>query len=120
MKKLLLLSILLIVGCWMDADLNGFNDASFHGDINSVKRLLIEGADVNGKGWDGDTPLANAIRGEHTEIIILLLMKGEDINNKFVMDAIYGSEKRHNKEIWNILCKYGNEYSCNLDGRSRW
>ena len=72
----LLLFILLIVECWMDADLNGLNNAAYHGDIETVKRLINEGKNINGKGWDGDTPLANAIRGEHPEIIILLLNAG--------------------------------------------
>ena len=65
---------------------------------------------MNGKGWDGDPPLANAILGEHSEIVILLLDNGADICNNFVRDAIYGS----NKEIYYILCQYGYEYACKL------
>ena len=93
----------------MDADLNGLNNAAYHGDINAVTRLINDGKDANGKGWDGDTPLANAIRGEHPEIIILLLNAGADINKKFIRNAIYETKV----EILIILCSYGDEYSCN-------
>ena len=105
----LLLFVLLIVGCWMDADQNGLNNAAYHGDIETFKRLINDGKNVYGKGWDGDTPLANAIRGEHPEIIILLLNAGADINNKFVRNALYETKV----EILIILCSYDDEYSCN-------
>ena len=94
----------------MDADLNGLNDTSYHGDINFVKRILKKGKDVNGKCWDGCTPLTNEIRGDQKEIIILLLENGADINNNFVRDATYGV----NKEIIDILCQYSDDYACKL------
>ena len=93
----------------MDADLNGLNDAAYHGDIKTVKRFINEGKNVNGKGWDGDTPLTNVIWGKHTEIVILLLDAREDINNNFVWVALY----KTNMEILIILCSYCDKYSCN-------
>ena len=105
MKKLSLI-VLLIVGCWIDADLNGLNDAVYHGDIKTVKRLINNGKDVNCKGWDGDIPLSNTIQGG---IVIILLDAEVDINNNFVWDAFY----KMNLEILIILCSDGDKHPCN-------
>lgn len=64
----------------MEPDLNDLNEAAFSGDIEKIKSLLANGAGVNGKSWDGDTPLANAVREGHTEVVELLLTKGTDPN----------------------------------------
>ena len=93
----------------MNADLNDLNDAAYLGEIETVKRLINDRKDVNGKDWDGDTPLANAIRGKHKGIVILLLDAETDINNNFVRDALY----KTNMEILIILCSYCDKYSCN-------
>ena len=57
--------------CWF----NGLNVAAYNGDLEEVKKIVLDGADVNGKGWDDDTPLANAIRGEHIELLFYYLIK---------------------------------------------
>ena len=93
----------------MDAVLNGLNDATYHGDIEIVKRLINDGKNVIGKGWDGDAPLLNAIQGEHKKTVILLLDAGAEINNDFVQGAFY----KTNMEILINLFSYGEKYFCN-------
>ncbi len=52
------------------------------GDINAVKRLLNEGADVNAKDSDNWNALTKAARDGHAEIVKLLIEKGADVNAK--------------------------------------
>ncbi|MBT9536817.1 MAG: ankyrin repeat domain-containing protein, partial [Nitrospirae bacterium] len=50
------------------------------GDINAVKRLLNEGADVNAKDSDNYSALMVAALDGYTEIVKLLIEKGADID----------------------------------------
>jgi ankyrin repeat protein len=84
--------ILILAGCRMEADMNGLNDAAYHGNLQEVQELLENGENPNGKGWDGDTPLANAIRGRNLEIVKILLENGADTKNEFVLEAIHKSK----------------------------
>jgi ankyrin repeat protein len=45
-----------------------------------VRRLIDSGADVNMKGWEGDTPLYWAIRDRSVEQAKFLIEKGADVN----------------------------------------
>ena len=58
------------------------NQAVVDGDIDRVKTLLSEGADVNSKNRMGWTLLQTAIRNQRTEIVTLLIEKGADIKAK--------------------------------------
>jgi uncharacterized protein len=53
-----------------------------NGDINWVKSLIENGANVNHKNDCGRTPLMQAAHNGHLPIIKLLLVKGADINTK--------------------------------------
>lgn len=52
------------------------------GDIVMVRHLLDNGADADGKGVHGDTPLMLAARGWHEDIVDLLLDRGAKINDR--------------------------------------
>lgn len=57
-------------------------EASKSGDIEKVKSLLAEGADVHVIDKDGVTALMHASENGHAEVIELLLNKGADVNAK--------------------------------------
>ena len=62
----------------------GLNDellsAAKSGDVTEVSRLLAEGADINARGKDDETPLHAAVEEEREEIAELLISKGADVN----------------------------------------
>ena len=58
------------------------HDAAGDENIESVKNLLVAGADVNAKNEDGDTPLHRASVKGRKKIIELLLAKGADVNTQ--------------------------------------
>ena len=60
----------------------GLITASEYGHINTVRRLLEEGADVNVKDDRGSTALMYASEEGHVETVKLLLEKGADVNAK--------------------------------------
>lgn len=53
-----------------------------HGDLEQVKRLIADGADINEKDSVGQTALAQAAEAGYLEIAKLLVEKGADINVK--------------------------------------
>lgn len=84
--------------------------ASYEGDMNKVKYLIGEGADVNQRNEEhflyfGDTPLDYAIRGKHKELVDLYLSMNVDVNAKFrrAMSTIYKCGMTHNYEMLRYL-----------------
>ena len=62
-----------------DAEINSFCKAIVQGDINTVKRLIDLGEDVNQKSL-GKTPAIFAARHNRVEILELLIANGADLN----------------------------------------
>lgn len=84
--------------------------ASYEGDMDKVKYLIGEGADVNQRNEEhflyfGDTPLDYAIRGKHKELVDLYLSMNVDVNAKFrrAMSTIYKCGMTHNYEMLRYL-----------------
>lgn len=53
--------------------------AAHNGDIETVKKLLADGANINARGWSNWTPLHYAAK-RHYDIVKLLLAHGADVN----------------------------------------
>ena len=56
------------------------HEAADEGDIERVKSLISQGADVNGKDSYRRTPAERAIGGNHREVVELLVAKGAEIS----------------------------------------
>ncbi len=56
--------------------------AAIDGNIEAVKLLIANGADVNARDKDGETPLHKTSSRGEKEIIELLIAKGADVNAK--------------------------------------
>jgi hypothetical protein len=58
------------------------HDAVIGGDVNEVKSLLSNGADINQKNRMGGTPLHTAITNRQKAIAEMLIARGADVNAK--------------------------------------
>jgi ankyrin repeat protein len=69
-------------GLAFDTDVTPLMRAAERADLDSVKRLLAEGASVNGKDWLGKTPLLHAcVHGSlNPDVVKALLAAGADVN----------------------------------------
>jgi ankyrin repeat protein len=56
--------------------------AAFIGDLNSVKKLIEDGTDVDSKDKENQTPLLYAALGGNKQVVEYLVDKGADINAK--------------------------------------
>ena len=80
-KNMLLLTMvgsgLLLFGCGETP----LHKAAEQGDIEAVKKLIADGADINSQnGRDGETPLHRAITRGQTEMAKLLIDSGANVN----------------------------------------
>jgi ankyrin repeat protein len=80
------------------------------GDIDRVRLLIAQGADINTRDNRGGTPLHWAVYYNRKEIAKLLLMQGADINikDKNGLTAIDVARINRRKEILDLLKKYNN------------
>ena len=56
------------------------NEAAKRGDLDKVKRLTEEGANVNSKDSNSDTPLYIAVGQGNKHVAELLILKGANVN----------------------------------------
>jgi len=54
-------------------------DASGRGDVQAVRALVQQGADVNARGVDGTSPLHHAVSSDHLDVADLLLKAGANV-----------------------------------------
>src|SRR3990167_222334 len=73
---------ILLVSMAMTGCATPLHIAAARGDINAVKALLEQRADVNKRDKNGSTPLNEASSKGHANIVRLLIEKGADVNDK--------------------------------------
>ncbi|MCH7729032.1 MAG: ankyrin repeat domain-containing protein [Planctomycetes bacterium] len=90
--------MLLSVGCGRDSEQGkertseskkdqALHNAAWDGELDAVKRLLRDGADVNAKGQTGNTPLYVAAWHGHIEVVEFLIKEGAEVNLEVEMGA---------------------------------
>ncbi|MBI5892070.1 MAG: ankyrin repeat domain-containing protein [Deltaproteobacteria bacterium] len=109
---LILSMFILLAGCATMATTTPttpLTKAAESGDINAVKRLLNEGADVNAKDSNNWTALTEAARDGNTEIVKLLIEKGADVHAKAYKgySALMVAALGGNTEIVKLLIEKG-------------
>ena len=84
-------------------------EAIFDEDINAVRKLIREGANVNGKNSGGRTPLHEAVRDGLTDIVNVLIDNGADVNatNSFGGTALHYAVRFEHNDIVRILIEAG-------------
>jgi len=95
------------------AEAEHLHHAAANGEIERVKLLISEGADVNVKNNDGQTPLHYAARKGHKEIVELLLAHGADVNigADYNRTAAEFAMQSNHREIVQLLVSKGADIS---------
>lgn len=89
--------------------LTPLHHAAFQGDVKLVKRLIGDGADINGQDRDGQTPLHIAVKRKHIEVVNYLINKKADMNiqNNQGLTPLSEARIRGYKEIEQLLLRRG-------------
>ena len=84
-------------------------DAIAKGDIESLKRQLASGVDVNLKAARGWTPLHNSVDSDDKEIVELLIKNGADVNatHNGGGTPLHWAARKGQKEIVELLISNG-------------
>jgi hypothetical protein len=94
-------------------------EASEKGDVEKVKKLLKEGADLNAKNWFGWTPLHLAAYNGHIEVVKLLIEKGANVNARNNGDTpLHLAAENGHIEVVKLLIEKG--ANVNAKGSSGW
>ena len=86
-----------------------WKDATRRGDLEKVRLLLENGADINSKDGRGQTALMNAAHAGQVELIRLLIEKGADLDvtAKYNLSALMLSLITHHTEAAGLLIEAG-------------
>ncbi len=108
LRSVLLISLLSMSAI---ANASSIHDAAKSGDLEQVQRLIVQGADVNGKATREETPLIIASLAGNGEIVSYLLQRGADINarNTSGMTALHAAAYTGHTDIVLLLITKGAE-----------
>lgn len=87
-------------GAKKEAPAVSLHEAAANGDIEQVKALIAQGAEVNAKDENGQTPLLLALNRDHLEVAELLVSSGADVDaldgrtGKPLLLSVGGRKKR--------------------------
>lgn len=83
--------------------------AAAYGNLDIVKLLLADGADINGQVAYGDVPLIKAAEHDNGDIIQYLIRKGADVNkpNAFGISPFIGFCAGEDTELVRLALKHG-------------
>jgi ankyrin repeat protein len=86
-----------------------WKDATKRGDLEQVRLLLENGADINSKDGHSQTALMNAAHAGQVELVRLLIEKGAelDITAKYNLSALMLSLIAHHIEVTQLLIEAG-------------
>lgn len=86
-----------------------WQDATKRGDLEKVRSLLEEGADINAKDQHGQTALMNAAHAGQVELVRLLIENGADLNvtAKYNLSALMLALITHHVEVARLLIEAG-------------
>jgi Ankyrin repeats (3 copies)/Ankyrin repeats (many copies) len=111
-SRAIVISMAIIMTMWANIATAGLNDvlikAAEQGDINTLKSIIHDGADVNATMDDGMTSLMYASMGGHLEIVRALIAKGADVNaktNDGVSSLMYASLGGHLEIVRALIAK---------------
>ncbi len=96
--------LVLMVGCG-----TALMQAAGRGEINTVKALLDQGANVNESIMDGSTALTMASGGGHIEVVKILLDKGANVNAPYYgsLTALSAAVRAGHTDIAKLLIDRG-------------
>jgi serine/threonine protein kinase len=84
-------------------------EASEKGDVEEVKKLLKEGANLNARNIVGWTPLHLAVQNGHIEVVKLLIEKGANVNAKDNIGdtPLHDAADKGHIEVVRLLLEHG-------------
>jgi ankyrin repeat protein len=72
--------LVVFAGCGEEAPVQGLIDAAGRGDVEAVRSLLDDGADVDARDASGRTAVTAAAVGDHVEVVRVLIAAGADVD----------------------------------------
>ena len=86
-----------------------WKEATSRGDLEKVRSLLENGADINSKDGHGQTALMNAAHAGQVELVRLLIETGADLDTtaKYNLSALMLALIAHRTEIARLLIEAG-------------
>ena len=96
---------------------SAINAAAFFGELDKLKTLVTEGADINSKDAHGHYPLHCAMRGSQRKIVEFLVAEGANVNAKDLRNitALHDASAMGQKDIAEMLIGKG----ADVNARSR-
>jgi ankyrin repeat protein len=85
------------------------HDAARDGDLEKVRALIDEGAEIDARGENGETPLILAILGGHADVTELLIGLGADVmaRNARGLTPLHAAAYSGSAELARLLLDHG-------------